>query len=300
MHWRRTAIIVTLGLLATAGCQNGARSPLASNRNAVGVGGANADLAQNQQPPDPQALQRQLEQLQAQQYQIARASEDLRQRVGSLDADNEELESLLAQERQRAQLLNQQLAATKEQLESTATQLADATNSRQEIEQRAKAMVASLQQQQPSFTANNSLLTKINAIAIPGVEVRQDGDVIRIELPTTELFELGGARLRYESAQTLDAVAAAIVKHYPNQRIGVEGHTAGGGQGFQAAGGHALSLQQATAVYQFLSTRGRLNPAQISVAGHGPNYPVTSNATPAGQERNRRVEIVIYPEQLLR
>ena len=34
------------------------------------------------------------------------------------------------------------------------------------------------------------------------------------------------------------------------------------------------------------------------VVGHGSNHPVVSNATPAGKERNRRVELVVYPEQV--
>jgi outer membrane protein OmpA-like peptidoglycan-associated protein len=34
------------------------------------------------------------------------------------------------------------------------------------------------------------------------------------------------------------------------------------------------------------------------VAGHGGNHPVVSNATAAGRERNRRIELVIYPEQV--
>jgi chemotaxis protein MotB len=36
--------------------------------------------------------------------------------------------------------------------------------------------------------------------------------------------------------------------------------------------------------------------SQFAVTGHGDNYPLASNATPAGQEKNRRVEIVIAPE----
>ena len=50
------------------------------------------------------------------------------------------------------------------------------------------------------------------------------------------------------------------------------------------------------AIFDQLVERHQFAPQQLFVLGHGPNYPVASNATPAGQQRNRRVEIVIYPE----
>jgi outer membrane protein OmpA-like peptidoglycan-associated protein len=52
------------------------------------------------------------------------------------------------------------------------------------------------------------------------------------------------------------------------------------------------------AVYDHLATRSRVRPAQMIVMGYGPNRPVVSNGTPAGKERNRRVELAIYPERI--
>jgi flagellar motor protein MotB len=59
---------------------------------------------------------------------------------------------------------------------------------------------------------------------------------------------------------------------------------------------HQLTAAQAMAVFEQLSYRHQLLPQQLFVLGHGENFPVASNATAAGQSRNRRVEIVIYPE----
>jgi len=52
------------------------------------------------------------------------------------------------------------------------------------------------------------------------------------------------------------------------------------------------------AVYQVLATRGGLRGGQMFIVGHGANHPVVSNATESGKRRNRRVELVIYPEQI--
>ena len=43
-----------------------------------------------------------------------------------------------------------------------------------------------------------------------------------------------------------------------------------------------------------------MSPDQLFVVGHGPNHPVVSNASDAGQARNRRIELVIYPETMPR
>ncbi len=37
---------------------------------------------------------------------------------------------------------------------------------------------------------------------------------------------------------------------------------------------------------------------QLFVIGHGANHPVVSNATKSGQARNRRIELVVYPERM--
>jgi outer membrane protein OmpA-like peptidoglycan-associated protein len=36
----------------------------------------------------------------------------------------------------------------------------------------------------------------------------------------------------------------------------------------------------------------------LFVVGHGANHPAVSNGTSAGKERNRRVELVVYPDRM--
>ena len=51
---------------------------------------------------------------------------------------------------------------------------------------------------------------------------------------------------------------------------------------------------------RYLTQRGLFRADQLFVGGFGSNHPVVSNATPAGKDRNRRVELVVYPEQVTR
>ena len=58
---------------------------------------------------------------------------------------------------------------------------------------------------------------------------------------------------------------------------------------------HQLTATQAIAVLHQL-TRSGLPEKQLSTMSRGDSRPLFSNGDPNGQARNRRVEIVIYPE----
>jgi flagellar motor protein MotB len=256
---------------------------------------AQAGCAQN-----PLQMQSQLQTAQQQQLALQQRSEELQRRATTLDADNQELETLLAQTKQQSRLLEDQVAALQDQLRGTTDELARVRDSYQKTEQRAETLAASAKRRaSASFSANSSLRDRLPAREIPGVTVRPDGDVVRLELPAGSLFENGSARLSAGASQLLEQVTAEIASEYPGHLIGVEGHT--DSEPIRAAGwsnSHQLSVGRAMAVYDYLVSRTKLQPNQLFVVGHGANHPVVSNATAAGRERNNRVELVVYPETL--
>jgi flagellar motor protein MotB len=250
--------------------------------------------------PNQYALQGQVQNLQQQQIAVAQQHTELQSRATALDQDNQELERLLAQSQQQVRLLEDQLLAVRDQLSSTTTQLADVRDKYQNTDEKARTLAASLRKRGGAeIQANSSLSGTLPGLNLPGVEVRRDGDVLRIELPGNRLFVSGSARLLPEAGQLIEQVAAEITRAYPDRIIGVEGHTdsdpvAAG----QWANNHQLSVGRAMAVYDHLLARCGMTPEQLMVVGHGSNHPVVSNATPAGKERNRRVELVIYPDRV--
>ena len=145
---------------------------------------------------------------------------------------------------------------------------------------------------------NSSLRNSLPPIKIQGVEVRQDGEVVRIELPGNRLFEPGGARILPDGLRLIDDVSRQIAQTYPNQMIGIEGHTSNDPiAAGRWSGQHQLSVAMAMAVSDQISGRGVVPAKQLFLAGHGANHPVASNATQAGKDRNHRVELVVYPEK---
>jgi outer membrane protein OmpA-like peptidoglycan-associated protein len=88
--------------------------------------------------------------------------------------------------------------------------------------------------------------------------------------------------LREDASRRL-ANVAAIVSSHPGLSVRVEGY----------ADSEALSAEHAQAVRAALVARGA-RPDAVAAIGYGDSRPIASNATEAGREQNRRVEVVIY------
>lgn len=245
-----------------------------------------------------------------QQSALAQQQQQLQTRADQLDRDNQELESLLAQSRQQMQLMQEQVVATQDQLRATADQLASSQQQRTELEGRTKALMASVQQSVENsvgpragaaIRANNTLLRPLRVTSIPGVDVRQDGDVIRVTLPADQIFNPGAAQIRPEASGLIRSVASDLLSNYPDQIIGIEGHTDGAPVASPVyPTSHHLSVAQATAVYEAIRRSTNVPAQQLFLIGHGANHPQVSNGTEAGRRQNRRVELVVYPETLRR
>ncbi len=244
-------------------------------------------------------LKSKLSEAEKQQTAMSRQYQQLQDRSNALDRDNQEKDVLLAQTKQQTKIAEDQLALLRDQLRGVTSQLAQTRTDKESTDRRVQAMQASMQRQGGvTINPNNSFLQTLPVVNIPGGNVRRDGDVIRIELPDNSLFEPGTARLRPGAVNQIGDAAAEIGRLYPDQMIGVEGYTdrdpATGNQGRNS---HQLSVERAMAVYDVLVNRTRLQGNQLCVIGHGSNQPVASNATPEGRQRNRRVELVVYPEK---
>jgi flagellar motor protein MotB len=235
-----------------------------------------------------------------QQTALAQQTQQYQQRAATLDRDNQELESMLAQARQQTQLLEEQMRATQSQLRDTTDRLASVQADNDMLRNRTSALAASVQtRSQAEIRANNSLLRALTVSNMPGINVRQDGDVIRIELPSDQLFNTGTAQPKVGADALLRSIAADLSQSYPQQLIGIEGHTDGTPMTSQQYPTEQhLAVAQAMAVYDGLTRIGGMPPRQLFVVGHGATHPILSNGTDGGRARNRRIEVVVYPETL--
>lgn len=127
-----------------------------------------------------------------------------------------------------------------------------------------------------------------------GVDVTETdgGNAILVNLPDGVTFATGSYTINQTFQNTLDQVAASMVR-YPDSLIDVYGYTDSTGSD---AFNQRLSEQRAQAVANYLTARG-VSAARIRSQGFGEDsrYFVGSNATAEGRALNRRVEIKIIP-----
>jgi outer membrane protein OmpA-like peptidoglycan-associated protein len=100
---------------------------------------------------------------------------------------------------------------------------------------------------------------------------------------------------------TIDGSSAALMKKvqqalalFPGASISIEGHTDANGSDSTNL---ILSQDRADAVRQYLVSNFAMDPEKITSVGYGESRPVATNETAAGRARNRRIDLVIHPEQ---
>jgi outer membrane protein OmpA-like peptidoglycan-associated protein len=101
------------------------------------------------------------------------------------------------------------------------------------------------------------------------------------------LFDTNKATLKSGADQRIDRLATFLQKN-PNERLIIEGYTdSTGSEDYN----QELSQRRAQAVADVLAGQG-VPASRYQVVGKGQAFPVATNATPAGRQQNRRVEVV--------
>ncbi len=101
-------------------------------------------------------------------------------------------------------------------------------------------------------------------------------------------FETGKDVIRSRSFPSLNALASLLAKK-PNYGLRIEGHTDNVGSD---ENNMILSQKRADAVKAYLTKHG-VSADKLETYGYGETKPVATNDTPAGRQKNRRVEMNI-------
>jgi len=290
----------------------GGINPFGSNNavaNANGYGGNNGAAQPNQQ------------------YNaLAGQVQGLNQRLNAYDSDNQLLNTEVASLKQKLQLANQYNQTLKEQLADTSGRIQQSEVQRQAaLQQLASAQLrieqanrnggfgnaqnqpqgqlanyggSSVPAQQASsatMRANNSLMQGFSNIRIPGGQARMDGDVIRIEFPSDQMFVPGTYQIQPAQLSVMQGIVSTIRQNFPKQILGIEAHWDNTPLNPSTTTHHQLTATQSLAVFDNLVRLG-LPKNQMFTMAMASNRPRHPQGMANGVSPNRRIELVIYPE----
>jgi outer membrane protein OmpA-like peptidoglycan-associated protein len=103
-------------------------------------------------------------------------------------------------------------------------------------------------------------------------------------------FDSGKSELKPEALPILNKQREILNTYFPNAKAYVCGYTdSTGGDDLNLK----LSLDRASAVFNYLSAAGGVAKSRLEPRGFGKEFPVENNQTPAGRALNRRTEVVL-------
>jgi chemotaxis protein MotB len=132
--------------------------------------------------------------------------------------------------------------------------------------------------------------------------VTQHHDRLVLTLLGQVLFASGEAELTPLGLNIMKQVGQVLVT-FPEKYIQVEGHTDNnpifGQLQRQYPTNWELSTARATTVLRYLIEQTGMDPKHFSASGYADTRPVQANETEEGRAKNRRVEIVLFPERVI-
>jgi outer membrane protein OmpA-like peptidoglycan-associated protein len=129
------------------------------------------------------------------------------------------------------------------------------------------------------------------AAALTALDFKPVGENYELGLNERLLFDIDSSNLTAAARQMLGHISATF-KEVGIHGAALEGHTDSTGA---AAHNRELSLRRAVAVKAALVVAGMAD-ASVRTVGKGEGQPIASNTTSDGRAQNRRVVIIVTPE----
>jgi chemotaxis protein MotB len=136
-------------------------------------------------------------------------------------------------------------------------------------------------------------------IDIHTIALHRETEGLVISLREFGFFDSGSAVLKTSAYPALDRIASILAMRICRLRI--EGHTDNIPiHTSQMASNWELSTARSTELVRLLIQHYGFAPERLSAAGYAEYHPIASNNTPQGRAQNRRVDVVILNEHVVR
>src|SRR5512145_1161068 len=140
--------------------------------------------------------------------------------------------------------------------------------------------------------------------SLPGQNAARETRYSFTDLMKQLRYESGEARITPEGYVTLSRLVELVKAAPADQLIRVEGHADNMEIGPSLKSVYPtnwdLSKARARGVLRYLIEKGGIDSAKLSSVGYGDTKPIADNGTETGRQKNRRVDIVLYPPESAR
>jgi chemotaxis protein MotB len=229
--------------------------------------------------------QKALDQIKLLEGQLADAQREVEDRDGRikvLEADLTEVKAQLEALVSGKTLTEEELARIRGEKEATEAELVELRKQRDAAEKR--------------LAAYRELQDRFKKLVDAGtLQIQFRNGQMTLKLPSGVLFPSGSADLSKPGKETLAQVTEALMT-FKDRRFLVAGHTDNVPiKSRKFRNNWVLSTARAVSVVEFMTDAGF--PAdKLAAAGYADKDPVGDNATDAGKEQNRRIEIILVPD----
>jgi chemotaxis protein MotB len=130
-----------------------------------------------------------------------------------------------------------------------------------------------------------------------GLTVEQRDGKVYVSMENKLLFESGSWAVGSEGRKAVHQLGTVLADN-PEIAILIEGHTDDVPYKGNAvlSGNWDLSTKRATAIVNILRENAVINPENLTAAGRGEYAPISTNTTPEGRAKNRRIEVILTPK----
>jgi chemotaxis protein MotB len=125
---------------------------------------------------------------------------------------------------------------------------------------------------------------------------------LKVNMLDEILFDSGKTTIKPQGVEVLERVGNILLT-VKDRAINIEGHTDGVPIGAELSKKYPtnweLSAARASNVARYLQEKSGINPSLLSATGYGEYQPVASNKSKEGRAKNRRIEIVLVPREIV-
>jgi chemotaxis protein MotB len=247
------------------------------------------------------SLEETLKQKEAEQAKLNKEYEDLQKKDLALSEDNKNLNDILKAKKDE---LNLNIAELRAKLANREVDIFSLQKHMDELSQEKAQAIAEKEKSIAELKKTyDSMVGAMQEEMQKGeVTITQLKDKLTLSMVEAILFDSGSSKVKKNGEKVLDRVAE-ILKKVTDKQIRIEGYTdnvrIGAGLVEKFPTNWELSTARATNVVRYLQQDG-IDPQLLGACGYSEYRPIASNDTEEGKAKNRRIEVVLIPKDVVK